>query len=266
MRMCGSGGRRANLPDKKENQRGSGFLALTIATTLHSLALGQGLTMGFEGSTSIPAGPKVRLDLPGAPEAVQIDCSIARTGQCSQRFEVYSSAQYIAHGAPRAEAHTLADHSLHYCPGTVFDLHFSFRLSEGWIPATRGMTASILQFKRTESRPDAFVTIRDGRLVLRVGRDYSSVILSEIPRNEWLDVSLKATWTATSVGALELSIFDPRRRLLGETRYYGQTMLGTSGRGYMKWGIYKPDWHDRPETMSVVWFDDISLRVEKGCV
>ena len=42
-------------------------------------------------------------------------------------------------------------------------------------------------------------------------------------------------------------------------------MRNTEGFGYLKWGIYKPDWEDQPGAKSIVWFDEILLAIERGC-
>jgi hypothetical protein len=239
--------------------------ASLLASGMGLAGAAHGLTLGFEPGAGDGTDIGVGLDLPPAAGAIRIDCTVARTGRCSQRFEVYDSPDYVAHGAHRAEGHTLRARNAHYCEGTRYDLRFSVRLSGGWRSAVRGGTASLWQFKRTQSRPDAFLALRDGRLILRIGPAQSATLLDTIPRERWLDVSIAVDWSTGADGGVAVAIRDARDVRLADVAYRGATLTDAAGVGYMKWGTYKPDWKDAEGSVDVVWVDDVDLQVRNAC-
>ena len=181
-------------------------VSILLAVALRGVAAAEALHLNFEDEEDMSMSALVQSDRPIDRDAIRRDCTVARNGQCSQRFEVYSNPAHVTHGAYRAEAHTLRARGLRYCEGSSLKMRFSLTTSEGWRSVRRGMTASILQFKRTGHPPDAFIAIRDGRLVMRVGREYLGVLLEKLPRNQWLDVVLEANWSVESTGQIEVSI------------------------------------------------------------
>ena len=239
--------------------------SIILAVASCGVAAAGAVHLDFEDEEETSMNARVQLDRPADPDTIRRDCTAARNGRCSQRFEVYSSPTHVTHGAYRAEAHTLRARDLRYCVGSSTKLRFSLMMSEGWRSVRRGMTASILQFKRTQHPPDAFIAIRDSRLVLRVGREYLGVLLEKLPRDQWLDVVLEVNWSVDSTGQIEVSIKRPDGHLLSRLKYAGPTMRNTDGYGYMKWGTYKPDWEDQPGVESIVWFDEMLLVVKESC-
>jgi hypothetical protein len=239
--------------------------SIIFAAAPRGVAAAEALHLDFENEDDTSMNALVQLDRPTDPDAVRRDCTVARNGRCSQRFEVYSNPAHVAHGAYRAEAHTLQARDLRFCQGSSTQLRFSLRMSRGWSSVRRGMTASIFQFKRTGHPPDAFILVRDNRLALRVGSEYLGVVLEKLPRDQWLDVVLEAKWSVESTGQIDVSITRPNGHLLSRLKYAGPTLRGTEGYGYVKWGTYKPDWEDQPGAASIVWFDEILLAIRGNC-
>lgn len=139
-----------------------------------------------------------------SPEALQIDCSLARQGRCSQRATVGPGPRFIQAGATRAEADAMDLPALRYSPGERWSYRFSLWLPDA--PAASPHLAILWQWKRFGGRPDAFLAQRGDALVLRVGPSASLTLLKPVPTNSWLDLDVRTHWSPTANGWIQARV------------------------------------------------------------
>lgn len=200
---------------------------------------------------------------PAAADAIERDCSVARHGKCSLRTKVRIDDAYITSGAHRAESDTAANKALRYSAGDRFKYRFSLMLASGWQFDDRADIDIVWQFKRTSSKPDAFVAVKGRELVLRVTDSASVVLLNPVPTGHWIDIELEILWSLGSQGQIQASVAVPGLAAPRLVTHSGPNLRdGRRGEGYLKWGLYKPGQIGRADRgrESLVWHDQISVQ------
>jgi hypothetical protein len=230
------------------------------------------------GSCMAGAAPLVALDFEGQPDsidmattqppkvsggdAVQIDCAVARTGKCSLRTKVANTPDYFSAGKQRVEWNLATRKELRYSAGDHVSYRFSVRVPEGWKRDVRASPDIIWQFKRFGSVPDAFVAIKGAGLVLRVFGSRQVVLLKELPTGQWIDLKFEVSWSPQASGKIIYQV-----QLAGQQKPVSSGMLeganminGKPHAGYIKFGIYKPEYAKSPDQAPrVVYIDDIII-------
>ncbi|GAB6059381.1 heparin lyase I family protein [Desulfonatronum parangueonense] len=197
---------------------------------------------------------------PQADDALTIDCSVSRIGNCSQRSHVAPNAEYVSANAFRSEADAMNLRSGRYGEGDRFVYRFSLRLEEDWTFDTSDRIDIVWQFKRFSARPDAFLAVKGEALVLRVGPSHQQTLLPSTVTGEWMDIELDVTWSMTPSGRINgvVTLSDDHHPF----EYLGPTMgQAESTAGYLKWGLYKPGSTDDTFTFAprTVWHDEVSV-------
>jgi len=229
-----------------------------MAATSVAAAEAQELHLHFERGLSEFTSQHLSFEGPPAGDALTIDCGVARRGKCSQRALVRPGVQYVSHGRTRSEAGANLATALIYRPGEVWAYRFSIRSDNARGQSHADLVTILWQFKRTSSQPDAFIGLRDGKLILRVVKDAQVVLMDSMPDRTWLDFSVRAQWSTGQDGELSVTV---RRAdtVVARGDYKGPTLRSTSGLGYLKWGLYKPGLplDADPEYEEIVWHDEI---------
>lgn len=175
-----------------------------------------------------------------AGDSFTIDCSESRSGNCSIMSKVISNSAYISDEAYRAESDLMAVKGARYSAGETFIYQFSLMIPHDWEVDSAGNIDSFWQFKRFNSKPDAFVAAKGDAIVLRVLEGKQITLLSPLPRGEWIDFRLLVKWSDNDDGIIEvvLSISGSDWR---SAKLVGVNMWNDKPKaGYIKWGLYKP--------------------------
>jgi len=199
---------------------------------------------------------------PEAPDAQQIDCTVARAGQCSIVTRLRMEPSYISAGAHRSETSTSRIPGTLYSPGDHFRYSFSLLIDAGWQADTRESIDSIWQFKRFQGHPDMFVSIKGDTLVWRITDAQQITLAKALPRGEWLDFVFDIHWSTGADGRAELTVTNARSGASQKFSYEGANMRdGKPKGGYVKWGIYKPGQLKRTDAfpLRVVHHDNIEI-------
>ena len=194
------------------------------------------------------------------PQALQVDCQVARSGRCSVRAEVSATAGSISAGAYRAESDTMSLHDTRYSPGETLRYRFSLRLSEDWVVAPTSSIDILWQFKRFDSKPDMFVAAKGDALVLRIGDKAQIGVFKPLPVGRWLDVDMQVHWSIGADGWVNGEAKVAGENKVHAFRYAGPTTLNDKPRAaYLKWGLYKPGKTDGSIAFPLrrVWHDEI---------
>ncbi len=201
---------------------------------------------------------------PKAADALQVDCTVARSGRCSMRSKVRLTNDYLSFGAHRAESDASKAKATLYSAGERYLYRFSLRLAPQWMYDDRDAVDIVWQFKRTSSPPDMFVGVKGQHLVLRIGERAQLLLMDPVPRGQWIDVTVDVRWSPGPEGRVSVTA-TPTGGGPGPTKeHMGKNMLdGREKAGYLKWGLYKPGQTGKADggRESVVWHDDI--RVER---
>ena len=211
------------------------------------------LNAGLEG---------VGANRPAAADALRIDCSVARSGECSIRSTVAPSVEYVSADAFRAESDAMALLPARYSAGDRFIYRFSLLVAKDWVFESPDAIDIVWQFKRFSSPPDMFVAIKGQALVLRVGKSKQLTLLPALPRGQWVDVTLTVHWSDAQAGLVESQTYLKGQPQGKPVSYVGVNMRNAQSQaGYLKWGLYKPGKLDGKMTFMKrsVWHDDISV-------
>jgi hypothetical protein len=233
---------------------------LVVIEALFLVQLVPALRLTYEPAQDPPALQQLTRSRAPSPEALQIDCSRARQGRCSQRATVGPGLRFIQAGATRAEADVMDLQALRYSPGERWSYRFSIWLPDA--PAASPHLAILWQWKRFGGRPDAFLCQRGDALVLRVGHSASLILLKPIPTNRWLDLEVRTHWSPTAIGWIETRVSTADQPPVLR-RYSGPTTRDSRPRAaYVKWGLYQPGPIDGAASFPVrsVWHDAIDIR------
>jgi len=195
---------------------------------------------------------------PSAVDAISIDCTIARSGQCSLRSTVSNTPDYISFGAHRAESNTQALSATHYSSGDAIRYAFSLYLPSDWEIDSRDSIDIIWQFKRFGTYPDMFIAIKGKDIVLRVTGGKQETLVKNYSTGQWIDFRVDALWSYESGGQVMVAIRQPPEEEFRETiRIHGANMGDLRPRSaYLKWGIYKPGYEHSTTTRPRIVFHD----------
>lgn len=199
---------------------------------------------------------------PNAVDAISIDCTFARSGQCSLRSTVSNTPEYISFGAHRAESDTEALKATRYSSGDAIRYAFSLYLPPDWEIDSRDSIDIIWQFKRFGTYPDMFIAIKGKDIVLRLTGGIQETLVKNYSTGQWIDFRIDALWSYESGGKVIAAIRQPPEEEFKETlRISGANMGDTRPRsGYLKWGIYKPGYeHSTTSRPRIVFHDKICV-------
>lgn len=205
-----------------------------------------------------------------ASDAARVTRGGARYGDWSIEHKVVlGDPAYTSAGAFRSESATDRVPSTWYAPGDRRVYGFSLKLAD-WDRWTGPATPIdiVWQFKRFGQRPDMFIGVRKNQLVLRYGTTASVPLIDDVSAivDRWLDVRISVHWDYQSRGYASVQLRRPDESAF-ETVFTAagiSTMGPPSGggdRGYLKWGLYRPDSSLRQGDPAVrrVWHDDITV-------
>ena len=211
--------------------------------------------LDYETGTLTSDVPGVAAIAPSAVDAISIDCTLARSGQCSLRSTVSHTPDYISFGAHRAESNTEALRATRYSSGDAIRYAFSLYLPSDWEIDSRDSIDIIWQFKRFGTYPDMFIAIKGTDIVLRVTGGKQETLVNNYSTGQWIDFRVDALWSYESSGKVMVAIRQPPEEEFRETvRIRGANMGDLRPRSaYLKWGVYKPGYEhsitSRPRTV-----------------
>lgn len=220
--------------------------------------------LDYEGSQASADIQQRTTTRPNA-SALQLDCTVARSGHCSLRATVSARSDSISAGAYRAESDTMNLRATHYSPGETLCYRFSFLLPQDWAIGPTSAIDILWQFKRFNSRPDMFVAAKGDALVLRVGANAQVLMMKPLPLAHWLDISMEVHWAADESGWVRGEITEAATGESWQFAYSGPTTWNDRAQAaYLKWGLYKPGKTDGSFNFPTrkVWHDEI--RVTSG--
>lgn len=215
-----------------------------------------------------------------------------RVGSLGVRSELrYTDPQ--AYGGPRAETAVLGSSASRYAPGDSFYYGFSVYVPAGW--ADDGGAEDIMfqwhnipDTNEAAKSPNLFLAIKRHEFVLRITSDATAISTStselkeqallvgdlDYTQSTWHDFVFHVVWSYQGTDGL-IEAWHKRadqtgyRKLLEKT---GPNMHNDVAKGYVKWGIYKPQWRTGPTVPSVRvdMHDEIRVgqsfgAVEPGC-
>ena len=200
------------------------------------------LCLDYETGTPTSEGGGVVAVMPEATDAISIDCTLARSGQCSLRSMIADTPDYISFGAHRAESNTEALEATRYSSGDAIRYEFSLYLPIDWEVDSRDSVDIVWQFKRFGTYPDMFVGIKGKDIVLRLTGGKQETLVKNYSAGQWIDFRLDVLWSYQSDGKVVASIRQPPEDEYKETvKVSGANMGDNRPRStYLKWGIYKP--------------------------
>lgn len=238
-------------------------LALLLGSVASAFAVPPAPTFALDYENASPNVAATMTTRPN-PQALQVDCTVARTGRCSVRAEVAASADFISAGAYRAESDTMNVQTTRYSPGETLRYLFSALLPEDWPIAPTSAIDILWQFKRFDSKPDMFIAAKGDALVLRVGGKAQVLMMKPLPLGRWVDVSLEVHWSANEDGWIKGAVSTADGAVSKQFEYAGPTTWNDRPKAaYLKWGLYKPGKTDGSFSFPTrrVWHDEV--RVEK---
>ncbi len=236
------------------------FVVSAVLPLLLLAQLAPAFQLTYEPGKDSPALLQLTQSRAPSVEALQIDCTRARQGRCSQRATVGPGPRFIQAGATRAEADAMDLPALRYSPGERWSYRFSLWLPES--AASPSPLAILWQWKRFSGRPDAFLAQRGDALVLRVGPSASLTLLKPVPANGWLDLEVRTHWSPSPNGWVEARVSTGGQPPVVR-HYSGPTTRAARTRAaYVKWGLYQPGTIDGAAAVPVrsVWHDAIDIR------
>ncbi len=239
------------------------LLALACATTQAKDQTGTPVFRADYENRELTSGVAgLAADGPAAKDALEIDCSVGRTGKCSLQSRVRMRDDYISGGAFRAETSTSRIPGTLYSPGDRFRYRFSLLIDKGWQADTRDAIDMVWQFKRFSTHPDMFIAIKGETLVWRISDQKQITLAKALPRGEWVDFDFVVKWSIGDDGLAELTLTQTGSGKTDAFKYAGPNLRDAKPRGgYLKWGLYKPGQKQRQEPFPVglVHHDDVEV-------
>lgn len=218
--------------------------------------------LDYETGTLTSEVMGVAVVTPNAVDAISIDCTLARSGQCSLRSTVSNSPDYISFGAHRAESDTQALRATRYSSGDAIRYAFSLYLPSDWEVDSRNSIDIIWQFKRFGAYPDMFVAIKGADIVLRLTGGKQETLVKNYSPGQWIDFRIDALWSYEAGGKVIAAIRQPAEEKFKEIVKIRGTNMGDTRpqSGYLKWGIYKPGYeHSTTSRQRIVFHDKICV-------
>lgn len=248
---------------RREWGQWSCVLALLLGGVASAFAVPPAPTFALDYENTSPDVAATMTTRPN-PQALQMDCTVARAGRCSVRAEVAANANFISAGAYRAESDTMNVQTTRYSPGETLRYRFSVLLPQDWPIAPTSAIDILWQFKRFDSKPDMFVAAKGDALVLRVGAKAQVLMVKPLPLGRWVDVTLDVHWSAGEDGWVKGAVSTADGAVSKQFDYAGPTTWNDrANAAYLKWGLYKPGKTDGSFMFPSrrVWHDEV--RVEK---
>lgn len=220
-----------------------------------------------------------------APGRVQAVRDVSRYGGRCVRSEVRYGD--VAAGGPRAETEVSGDGRSRYSAGQTVWYGFSVGLPAGWV--NDGPHADIVfQWKNIRDageqhkNPDIFLCVKRDTFALRINSDARRISTGSSPTREqiilvpridferggWHDFVFRIRWSFGADGELDAYhgaagiLHAPTASTLRRVATHrGANMHNDNLAGYLKWGIYKPDWRRSPTAIDrrVVYHDGIRV-------
>lgn len=218
--------------------------------------------LDYETGTMTSEVMGVAVVTPNAVDAISIDCTLARSGQCSLRSTVSNTPDYISFGAHRAESDTQALRATRYSSGDAIRYAFSLYLPSDWEVDSRDSIDIIWQFKRFGTYPDMFVAIKGADIVLRLTGSKQETLVKNYSQGHWIDFRIDVLWSHESGGKVLAAIRQPPEKEFKETvKTSGANMRDIRAQsGYLKWGLYKPGYkHSTTSRPRIVFHDKICV-------
>jgi Polysaccharide lyase len=214
--------------------------------------------LDYETGTPTSEVTGVAVVTPNAVDAISIDCTLARSGQCSLRSTVSNTPDYISFGAHRAESDTQALRATRYSSGDAIRYAFSLYLPSDWEIDSRDSIDIIWQFKRFGTYPDMFVAIKGADIVLRLTGGKQETLVKNYSTGQWIDIRIDVLWSYETGGKVIAAIRQSAEEEFKEiARISGANMGDTRPRsGYLKWGIYKPGYEHSITSRPRIAFHD----------
>lgn len=210
---------------------------------------------------------------PGS-DAVGIVSGVARSGRYSLSHKVtLDDPAYFSYNHPRSETDTTGIAATQHRPGMRAIYKFSM-LFKDWKPhahPTRRPSDIVWQFKVTNGEPDSFIKTRENGLVIRHGGAMEGLIWDIRPYvNKWIDFRMDVQWSDKNTGWIKVWVRPEGQAEFKQVvnsqnirTYYGDP-ADWRQRGYMKWGLYRPDSYSKeagtPLTREI-YHDDIKMIV-----
>lgn len=214
--------------------------------------------LDYETGTPTSEVTGVAVVTPNAVDAISIDCTLARSGQCSLRSTVSNTPDYISFGAHRAESDTQALRATRYSSGDAIRYAFSLYLPSDWEIDSRDSIDIIWQFKRFGTYPDMFVAIKGADIVLRLTGGKQETLVKNYSTGQWIDIRIDVLWSYETGGKVIAAIRQSAEEEFKViARISGANMGDTRPRsGYLKWGVYKPGYEYSTTSRPRVVFHD----------
>lgn len=218
--------------------------------------------LDYETGAAISEVTGVAMVKPYAVDAISVDCTLARSGQCSLRSTVANTPDYISFGAHRAESDTEALKATRYSNGDAMRYAFSLYISPDWEIDSRDSIDIIWQFKRFGTYPDMFIAIKGADIVLRLTGGKQETLVKSYLTGQWIDFRIDVLWSYENGGKVRGAI-----RQLPEEGYKEVVKVNGANMGdirpqsaYLKWGIYKPGYeHSITSRPRIVFHDKICV-------
>lgn len=220
--------------------------------------------LDYEAGTLTSEVIGVAVVKPNAADAISVDCTLARSGQCSLRSTVSNTPDYISFGAHRAESNTQALRATRYSSGDAIRYAFSLYLPSDWETDSRDSIDIIWQFKRFGAYPDMFVAIKGTDIVLRLTGGKQKTLVKNYPTGQWIDFRIDVLWSYETGGKVVAAIRRPAEEEFKEiVKISGANMVDARPQSaYLKWGIYKPAYEHSVTSRPRIVFHD-KIRVER---
>lgn len=217
-----------------------------------------------------------------------------RVGERGVRSELrYGDPE--AYGGPRAETAVVGNSASRYAAGDSFYYGFSVHVPAGWVD-DGGVEDIMFQWHNipdsdageASKSPNLFLGIKNDQFILRITSDANPVSTADSPLKEqalllgdldytqgtWHDFVFHVVWSYEGQDGL-IEAWHKRADQTGYRKVLekiGPNMHNDLLKGYVKWGIYKPQWRTGPTAPSVRidMHDEIRVgqsfgAVEPGC-
>lgn len=208
------------------------------------------LTSGIEG-VSAQAEGRIRLS------------ELARSGGYAIQHELRKSDPDSS-GSKRCESDSLEQMGTRIARGSTWYYGLSVYFLSTW-EFNPGMYSDIIfQWKGFSGAPFMTLQQKYQGLYLRVqagGRQFT--VAADGLLGRWHDIRIRVHWETNASGVIEM---EHKTHLESEYRrvveFQGETMDRDAG-GYLKWGLYRPDWKTEPNATAFsvrnIWHDNVAV-------
>lgn len=203
------------------------------------------------------------LSNPAAVEGrISVVSNLARSPPYSIRHELHKSDP-DQDGSKRCESDSMAMTGTRIASGATKYYGFSVYFPSTW-QFNAGATIDIIfQWKGFSGGPFMMLVQKYQGLYLRLGKDKQFALTENIQRGKWHDVRAMVHWDVGANGQVQMDFKTADKSEYARViDYKGATMDRDAG-GYLKWGIYRPDWKTDPSSTTFdyrsIWHDNIAV-------